>query len=471
MNLSMIWQLLIGCILFTGLKAQQKISPAQLKEDLALADKALQEAHPGLFRYTNQVAYAQLVRSIENGLTAQLTEKEFLVRLQPLIAQISCGHTKLLPAEYQEGKFLYPATQAFPLRLYFEEQEVYVLGTYGEGTGIPAGARITRINGVPMQEIRKKLSSFLPADGVMQTGITATLNRSFNSFYAGFIGESPVYTIAYEYKGKKHRAAIKGIAAEIIEQAIATQATATQKPFELEWKGSTAWLTIRSFMADKQQYPFEKFADSVFSELKAKQTSNLVIDCRDNEGGIEDWGGYLYSYLADTNFRYYDRILVNKKDSFSFQRYAWLPPFYHQARNLIQEKDGKFYWPLQTYLKELPAQQNRFTGTVYLLVNGRSFSVTSELAAVVKKNKRAIIVGEETGGNGYVNNSGLFAVLTLPNSKLQVGIPLASFYMNSDPVNGRGVVPDYKVPTTITDILNRKDPVAAFVLNKINTSH
>lgn len=471
MNLSMIWQLLIGCILFTGLKAQQKISPAQLKEDLALADKALQEAHPGLFRYTNQAAYTQLVRSIENGLTAPLTEKEFLVRLQPLIAQISCGHTKLLPAEYQEGKFLYPATQAFPLRLYFEEREVYVLGSYGEEAGIPAGARITRINGVPMQEIRKKLSSLLPADGVMQTGITATLNRSFNSLYAIFVGESPVYTISYEYKGKKRTAKLKGIPSETIEQANANQQASGLKPFELEWKGSTAWLTIRSFMADKLQYPFEKFADSAFSELKAKQTSNLVIDCRDNEGGIEDWGGYLYSYLADTNFRYYDRILVNKKDSFSFQRYAWLPPFYHQARNLIQEKDGKFYWPLQTYLKELPAQQNRFTGTVYLLVNGRSFSVTSELAAVVKKNKRAIIVGEETGGNGYVNNSGLFAILRLPHSKLQVGIPLASFYMNSDPVNGRGVVPDYKVPTTITDILNRKDPVAAFVLNKINTSH
>lgn len=471
MNLSMIWQFLIGCLLSTGLQAQQKMTPAQLKEDLALVDQALQEAHPGLFRYTNKSAYTQLVRSIENGLKEPLTEKEFLVRLQPLIAQISCGHTKLLPAEYQEGKFLYPATNALPLRLYFEEQEVFVLGSYSKETGIPAGARITRINGVPMQEIRKKLSSLLPADGVMQTGITATLNRSFNSLYSGFMGESPVYSIAYTYQGKKHRAALKGITAEIIEQAIAKQSTAAQKPFELEWKGSTAWLIIRTFMADKEQFPFEKFADSVFSELKAKQTSNLVIDCRDNEGGIEDWGGYLYSYLADTNFRYYDRILVNKKDSFSFQPYAWLPPFYHQARNLIQEKDGKFYWPLQTYLKELPAKENRFTGTVYLLVNGRSFSVTSEMAALVKQNKRAIIVGEETGGNGYVNNSGLFAVLTLPHSKLQVGIPLASFYMNSDPVNGRGVVPDFKVVTTITDILSKKDPVATFVLNKINSSH
>lgn len=202
MNLSMIWQLLIGCILFTGLKAQQKISPAQLKEDLALADQALQEAHPGLFRYTNKSAYTQLVRSIENGLTTPLTEKEFLVRLQPLIAQISCGHTKLLPAEYQEGKFLYPAAHTFPLRLYFEGQGVYVLESYAEETGIPAGARITRINGVSMQEIRKKLSSLLPADGVMQTGITATLNRSFNSLYAGFIGESPVYSIAYAYQAK-----------------------------------------------------------------------------------------------------------------------------------------------------------------------------------------------------------------------------------------------------------------------------
>lgn len=442
---------------FQSVYAQEsrKFSAAQLKEDLILVNQALQEAHPGLYRYLDKARYAQTLQSIQESIQDSLTEQEFYTRLFPLISKIRCGHTKLLPSNYQEGKFLYPTEQAFPLQLYFEKEEAYVLGDYGGSNRIKPGTAITHINGVSVAEIRKQLIPAITIDGWVETSINTTLNQQFNSLYAGFIGTSSGYKIHYKEGKKGKNSYLAGISSSRIK---ATQQVAAP-PFELQWKEEVAVLVIRSFMADRAVFDFEKFADSVFLQLKEKSTKNLVIDLRNNEGGIEDWGGYLYSYLTDSGFRYYDRIEVARKDSFSFEQHAWLPPFYKQARGMILEKEGKFYWPLQPYLKEKPAQLNRFEGRVYLLQNGRSFSVSSEFAAVVKQHKRATIIGEESGGNGYVNNSGVFAIVTLPNTKLQLGIPLASFYMNTNPVGGRGVVPDYTVQPTIQDLLQKKDPV------------
>jgi C-terminal processing protease CtpA/Prc len=433
----------------------RKFSAAQLKEDLILVNQALQEAHPGLFRYLDKAGYAQTLRSIQESIKDSLTEQEFYTRLFPLISKIRCGHTKLLPSNYQEGKFLYPTEQAFPLQLYFENDNAYVLGDYGGSNRIKPGTAITHINGVSIAEIRKQLIPAITVDGWVETSINTTLNKHFNSLYAGFIGTSARYKLHYKEGKKGKNSYLEGISSSRI---LAAQEAATL-PFELQWKEDVAVLVIRSFMADRAVHDFEKFADSVFLQLKEKSTNNLVIDLRNNEGGIEDWGGYLYSYLTDSGFRYYDRIEVARKDSFSFEQHAWLPPFYKQARAMILEKEGKFYWPLQAYLKEKPAQPNRFKGRVYLLLNGGSFSVSSEFAAMVKYHKRAIILGEESGGDGYVNNSGVFAILTLPASKLQLGIPLGSFYMNTKPVGGRGVLPDYTIQPTIQDLLKKKDPV------------
>ena len=100
---------------------------------------------------------------------------------------------------------------------------------------------------------------------------------------------------------------------------------------------------------------------------------------------------------------------------------------------------------------------------------GLVFSVTAEFAAVAHYLKRATFIGEETGGGYYGNNSGTFVIVTLPNTKLNVGIPMMAYYTK---VKGyshpdRGVIPDYEVKTRISDILQGKDPVLEFGLKLI----
>lgn len=165
----------------------------------------------------------------------------------------------------------------------------------------------------------------------------------------------------------------------------------------------------------------------------------------------------LYSYLVSEPFRYYEKLRIpNKKHS--FKAYAQFPKFYGLLKLFIKkDKNGEGY--LWTKSKNLKLQKPQpFAGEVYVLINGFSFSVTLEFAAVAKASGQAKFIGHETGGTFSGNNSGTFVIVTLPNSRLTMGIPMMGYYMavpTTQPAD-RGV-PDVPVNITIEDILSDKD--------------
>jgi C-terminal processing protease CtpA/Prc len=251
------------------------------------------------------------------------------------------------------------------------------------------------------------------------------------------------------------------------------QKAASVKPLPLRLRylqPGTALMTIERFFIPNEEQDFYAFIDSVFLDLKERNVENLIIDVRNNEGGEESFGGYLYSYLSTGDFQYYKKITVAQKEPVTFLEHAWMPPPYEEERKKFVEKDGEVLWLGQPYLSLKPAQRNAFRGKVFILVNGFSFSVTSEFAAVVHHHKRATFIGEETGGAYYGNNSGVFSIVHLPNTKLGIGIPLLGFYSN---VSGyshvdRGIIPHHEVKRTVDELINGKDAVLEFTLGLIS---
>jgi C-terminal processing protease CtpA/Prc len=69
--------------------------------------------------------------------------------------------------------------------------------------------------------------------------------------------------------------------------------------------------------------------------------------------------------------------------------------------------------------------------------------------------KRATFIGEETGGAYYGNNSGLSTILTLPNSKARVLLPMYEYWNAVPGYDGkrRGTRPDIQVDTTAANLL------------------
>jgi C-terminal processing protease CtpA/Prc len=204
-----------------------------------------------------------------------------------------------------------------------------------------------------------------------------------------------------------------------------------------------------------------------FREINERNTEHLIIDLRNNEGGKEVYGSLLLSYLMDQEFPYYDYLDISQKKRFSFSEYASVPLAFKFLKTLFKQTDsGGYEWRGHKNCGLQKPAKNNYQGNVYVLINGGSYSVATEFASVLKSLHRAVFIGEETGGGYYGNTSGFFAIVKLPHSDLELGIPLVGFYSKVQPTQyeNRGVFPDYEIRPSVSGVLSKKDEVLDYAL-------
>src|SRR5438270_228733 len=86
----------------------KKFEPAQLREDYQIARLALEEAHPGLYRYTRKADLDRIFDAAEKALDHPMDFFEFYRVMAIPIAAIKGGHTdvSLSPEARQEAERL-----------------------------------------------------------------------------------------------------------------------------------------------------------------------------------------------------------------------------------------------------------------------------------------------------------------------------------------------------------------------------
>jgi hypothetical protein len=449
----------------------QTLAPEQLKNDFALFRQALHEVHPEMYRYTPRQVFDSLFTATEARLNQPMTCHAFYQAMMPLIAALRDGHVKWIPAGRDEH---YPffADQLFPLRLYFIDHNAWVVGSYGPGA-VPAGAEIISINGRTITAI---IDSLLPnmtfADGYTVNGKYHDLNHFFSGYYATWFGPQAAFDIVYRNEHGTSAITLPAVTGKSIQAYQETHTPGPQSPFRFEITAAhTAVITIERFWSGNKAENYRAFLKASFRKLHEKQIRNLVLDLRNNEGGNESYGVRLYTYLALKPFRYYDYIRVRQQEKLSFP--AHTPRFYGIVRKLLVKKSADGYVLAGVRgLKELKPKRDAFDGEVYVLVNGSSFSVTTEFAARMHADQRATFIGQETGGGYHGNSSGMFTIVHLPNSGMDLGIPTFGFHLADVPAHishGQGIVPDHIVVPAIDDILRNDDRVMKYTSQLIQS--
>src|SRR5215510_7932214 len=447
-----------------------KLQPAEAQADFDLMRKALEEAHGGLYRFSTKTEMDKVFDTQRAKLGRPMTKTEFLAVVAETLAKIRCGHTEVMPdSELQSA-----ATNAlmFPLRVQIEGQRLMVLSNYTpDDPTIRPGMEILEINGRKPNDILNRILPAMATDGDIETGKRMRIQGGFGRYYWLLVEQAGEFTVkARDASGKAVTAKLVGVKdADRAKNQNPVNAEAQANTAKLEWSSENlslrflkepdvAQIRIRGFGG--QDYP--QWMENTFKTLREKGTKALIIDLRGNGGGRDMYGAMLVSYLTDKPFRYFDHINV-KTISPSFKEYSdWRADDESRLREGMNPNPAGGYFvtaKLHPGVAEQQPGKYPFLGKVFVLIDGGTFSTAADFCAVTHHLKRATFIGEETGGGYYGNNSGMQVMLTLPNSKARVRIPMYEYWNAVPGYDGRrrGTRADHLVKTKAANLLRGVD--------------
>jgi C-terminal processing protease CtpA/Prc len=469
------------------------LQPSAMQADFKYLRRLLEETHPGLYRYNTKEQMNHKMDSLYGLLNAEMKFYDYYGLLASLIADIRCAHTTILP-ESDINK-IFAKCKTFPYWVYFIEGHVYTIAIGTGDTLVKPGFELLSINGQPIDSINQIIFKHLWGDGYISISRQRMLDQNFFPlFYYFFVAQQDTFLIKWRTpdRGTIETKTIaqtmpvslktlfkNPVNKKVLEAGSKENKLDQKNPWRIKvYKEHDAVvMRIRGFggasNGDEAPRKMRDFMDASMKKIKSNNIGNLIIDLRHNGGGWDNQGEELFTYLIDTPAYYY-RKFHTVTDSSEFLQFSSVSKeeLANIKNKLIPEADGTFtvkeeYEPTLSIQHPKP---NKFNGKIYFLIDGASASTTAEFLAVAHSNKLGVFIGEETGGNYTGGNGGQFISLTLPATKIQVGIPLLYYdnAVNKPLLEGRGTIPDYIVPYNIKDVLTGTDTQLNFTFDLIN---
>jgi hypothetical protein len=455
---------------FTSLK----FSPDTVTHTIDEIVKELSLKHPGFYRYNSKSDFNKYIDSVKVTIKDSLTELESFLKIKPIISKVHCLHTDIsLSKTIKDSLHQRPAF--FPFQLYFANDKAYVVKNYSGDKSIIPGDELLSINGRNIESILNQLLPFIPSDGYNLTMKYRALYYQFPSWY-NYIDGTENFIAVIKQNNVETTHQIKGAKFNDIAEDGFLKEPVLPKQLEFKIEDSIGVLTIHSFAKTdikRSKQDFREFIDKAFIQLKEKDIQHLVVDLRDNTGGSDPYAAYFTSYFFDKPFRYWDRIEVTESIAKEIKG-VMLKTFYKKP----VQRDSIWLWQKARHVRDFdfyeeqkPAKNN-YKGNVYVLINGFCMSSCADVAAILSSNKKAIFVGEETGGGYQGNTSGMMPETKVLPFNFTVTVPLQKYHNAVDTSKniGRGTMPDYPTNMTIDDVLNGKDESLTFAFDLIRNN-
>lgn len=467
------------CLFFTACSRtfdpQKLHSVEQIRQDYGLMRKALEEAHPGIYRYTLPDSIKWIFDQTEAKLDHPMTEREFRRIVNPIFSYIRCGHTDIYPSKQYTQYIKKNKPKEFPLSVYYLENRLQIIQNRTDDSTLTIGTEVVSLDGRTVDQVMQEMRSLIPSDGYNQTFKNTVINSNFGSFYRYLYGNNDTFKVTVKDSAGTKRALTltftkppkpnKNSAPKPISTpppatspAPLPKVAKTDKRRNLkisEKDSSVAILDINTF----RDSGYRRFYRQSFKTLKKKNIKHLVIDLRANGGGRSDASLNLMSYLLDSNYVVYDTILAVKGKP-SFNRHYGSKFVRLLARTFWSKKLPSGYLLNKSTAKvHKPNHKYGFKGNVYLLTNGGSFSAAAIFPSIIQQyNPRAVVIGRETGGGQHGCNAFISPYLTLPHTKAKVRIPMFKIVLRVPGRDqGRGVMPNYPVEYTFEDVQKNRD--------------
>ncbi len=461
----------------TGRKAMdpaKKFPADRLRKDFTLLREIMEEFHPALYWYTPKDSMDHYFDRYYNAITDSMTRQQFgFTILAPLTTKVHCGHTSFnYPRAYsrRQREHIQPS---FPLFMKIWPDTMVLTSNLNKKDSIlKKGTLINSINGLDVQQLTDTLFRFMPTDGYAENVNYIRLSAAFPYYHRNIMGLHGTYTVGYTDSAGTEGTTTVPLFDPATDSLARTfiksrnrQIDPEEKPakwenfraLKIDTMHSLAIMTIHSF-GSKGKLP--AFYRKRFRQLRKKNIPNLVIDLRTNGGGRVNNYTALARYIRNTPFKVADTVTAMHNGLGHYKRYfnaGWLHSlilFFTTSK----KDDGRYhfrYWENHVFH---PRRKNHYTGKVFVLINGPTFSASTLFAHAVKGQSNVLLVGEEAGGGAYGNSGILIPDVILPETKMKVRMPLFRLVQyHHGPKDGRGVMPDVYVPPTVDNVRKGRD--------------
>lgn len=458
------------------------LSSQQAKEDFNWLQYALEYVHPRLYKFDDKAVFDARFDSLKRQLNMDISGLDFLAMLSQLNASVNCGHLYTIPQAELQTEVL--GKKVLPFYIRVVNEEFYVFHDCSPQASIPNGVKILSINGKKSSEIMSLIKVGIATDGYIETRKMRLMERYLSPLFQGFdlyyhlhVDRKTEFLVEFEAPKTKaiQKIQLQGISMEerrtiLLKRHGIDERSWYNTPsphFELSEKEDLAILKLpRSFYNKKIDPNFDSLLHQAFAQLEEHNIQNLILDLRNNEGGSEHHQMELMSYLHDQPFKLYQNIYLSHLDfrplrSITIERDS-ADFLFNNDDEYMRKLSHNLWINNYEYSKNLrlnPPKKNTFSGQLYVLINGITFSSAADLAADLRKTTNAIFIGEESGGLFEGPTGGNSIVIQLPHSKIMVrispNIQIGSQYQKH-PI-GRGVLPDHPVEYYIDDLLLKRD--------------
>ncbi len=471
-----------------SIQSPKILTSTELLKDFEVLKGVLLNYHPGLYRFQDSLTVEKLFTTLKQQLKSDLSLSEAYLLLSKFTANLKCGHT-FCSFYNQSGSTkdsLFNKKDKVPFTFFLFNKKMFIEKNVSDHEELKQGTEVLEINNVPVAFIIDTLIQYVKGDGNNNQKRLNDLNLSglgkFEAFDIYYPLLFPPTNNSYSLKIKPSdqtnifttnvNSVSRSERFTLIESKYGKQPSTLDDLWSFKiLNNETGYLKIGTFVTNKLTLDWKKFLNSAFNELDEKNIQNLIIDIRGNEGGDDEVNLLLGKKLAKKQIEFpaFKELLRYENVSDEFRPYlnTWDKNFYNRKGQLIKLENGFYTWRKDRGNSIIKQNSKAFKGNTYLLVDAANSSATFFLTAGLQQNKIATIVGSETGGNLKGTNGGQLFFLWLPNSKIEIDIPLIGYYPLTEQPD-KGINPDIEIQLNISDILSNKDKVLEKTLELIN---